>query len=88
MTNRTFDCYILPTDPGVVFVGLRNWIAMGDNKAIPMIGVYFSNARDVNERFDFLEADLKRCRREALFEVAKMQGKNHLRLVENPPRHD
>jgi hypothetical protein len=82
MTNRIFDCYILPTDPGVVFVGLRNWIAMGDNSAIPMIGVYFSNERHVNERFDILEADLKRCRSDALSEVRRMQRKNPLRIVQ------
>ncbi len=85
MTNRIFDCYTRPTDPGVVFVGLRNWIEMGE---IPMIGVYFSNERDVNERFDILEADLRRCRSDALSEVSRMQRKTPLRLVQKSPSHD
>ena len=80
MTNRIFDCYIRPTDHGVVFVGLRNWIEMGDSP-IPMIGVYLSNESDVNERFDVMEADLKRCRSDALSKVSRMQRKNALRIV-------
>ena len=80
MTNNVFDSYIRPTDPGVVFIGLRNWIGMGDCP-IPMIGVYLSNERDVNERFDLMEADLKRCRNVALSKVSRLQLKNTLRMV-------
>lgn len=72
MSSRIFDCYIMPNDPGVLFVGLRNWIERGDSP-IPMIGVYLSNKHDVNERFDVLEADLRRCRLDALASVKKLR---------------
>ena len=80
MINRVFDCYCMPGDRNVVFVGLRNWIERGDSP-IPMIGVYLSNERDVNERFDVLEAELRRCRLDALARVRKIHRENGLRIV-------
>ncbi|MGE0288791.1 MAG: hypothetical protein AB7I42_20780 [Bradyrhizobium sp.] len=84
MINSTFDCYVMPDDRNVVFVGLRNWIERGDSP-IPMIGVYLSSESDVNERFDVLEAELRRCRRDALAKVRAIQRETAPWMVRKSP---
>lgn len=71
MSERYFRHYIFPEDDDVVFVGLASWITRRDNPT-PVLGPYLCDAVEVNQRFDELEADLKRCRREALAAVNKL----------------
>ena len=72
MIDRFFQPYILPDDKDVVFVGLHNWIEMGDNPT-PLLGTYLCDAAEVNARFDAMESDLKRCRKETLAAVEKLR---------------
>jgi hypothetical protein len=69
MSDRYFRHYIFPGDEDVVFFGLDNWLERDKNA---LLGPYLCNAAEVNTRFDELEADLKRCRRETLAAVSKL----------------
>lgn len=74
MIDRFFDCYVLPTDSDVVFVGLHSWIEMNDNET-PMLGTYLCNEAEVNARFDAMEADLKRCRKKAIARINSVNAR-------------
>jgi hypothetical protein len=74
MIDRFFRSYILPEDNDVVFVGLDYWVEMGENPT-PLLGTYLCDSAEVNARFDALEADLKRCRREALAKIERLNRK-------------
>lgn len=71
MSERYFCHYIFPEDNDVVFVGHASWITRHDNPT-PVLGPYLCDAAEVNQRFDELEADLKRCRCEALAAINKL----------------
>ncbi len=72
MTERFFRHHIFKGDEDVVFVGLDAWHARPDGNRTPLLGNYLCNAKEVNERFDELEADLKRCRQETLAALGQM----------------
>jgi hypothetical protein len=69
MSGRYFRHYIFERDEDVVFVGLDNWLERDKNA---LLGPYLCNEAEVNARFDEIETDLKRCRRETLAAVSKL----------------
>jgi hypothetical protein len=69
MSDGYFRHYIFPEDNDVIFVGLGNWLERDKNV---LLGPYLCNAAEVNARFDELETDLKRCRRETLMALSKL----------------
>jgi len=80
MIDQFFRCYIFPEDNDVVFVGLDRWIERAENET-PLLGSYLCDAAEVNARFDALETDLKRCRKETLKAIEKLRrkaGASHL----------
>jgi hypothetical protein len=78
MADRIFRSYIFPEDDDVVFVGLDRWIERAENKT-PLLGTYLCDAAEVNANFDTWEADLKRCRREALRAVETLRKRAEAR---------
>jgi hypothetical protein len=78
VAERFFRSYVFPEDSDVVFVGLGNWIRR-DGDPTPLLGPYLCDAAEVTKRFDALEDDLKRCRRDAMAAVEKLKTKSALR---------
>lgn len=80
MIDQFFRSYVFPEDDDVVFVGLDRWIERAENKT-PLLGAYLCDAAEVDARFDALEADLKRCRRETLRAIEKLRRKAEVRRL-------
>jgi hypothetical protein len=85
MADRIFRSYIFPDDNDVVFVGLDRWIERAGNKT-PLLDTYLCDAAEVNAKFDTWEADLKRCRRDALRAVETLRQKAEERQLAAPAR--
>jgi hypothetical protein len=73
MIERHFRPYVFPEDEDVVYVGLDEWNRRPGNET-PLLGTYLCNEAEVNQRFDEIEADLKRARRSTLAAVKKCQA--------------